>query len=81
MLSMGMLEEARQVYHLRHLNSLNTVGFKELFQYFDGEWDVETAVERIQKNTRVYAKKRRKLFVRAVLHSAFDYHFVLLFPV
>ena len=64
MLSMGMLEEARQVYHLRHLNSLNTVGFKELFQYFDGEWDLETAVARIQKNTRVYAKKQLTWYQR-----------------
>ena len=64
MLSMGMLEEARKVYHLRHLNSLNTVGFKELFQYFDGKWDLETAVARIQKNTRVYAKKQLTWYQR-----------------
>lgn len=58
MLEMGMLEEARSVYHLRNYNSLNTVGFKELFKYFDGEWDLSTAIARIQKNTRVYAKKQ-----------------------
>ena len=54
----GLLDEARRVYPMRHLNSLNTVGLKELFAYFDGTMDYETAVARIQKNTRVYAKKQ-----------------------
>lgn len=58
MMEAGFLDEARSVYHLRHLNSLNTVGYKELFAYLDGEWDLQTAVARIQKNTRVYAKKQ-----------------------
>ena len=58
MMEQGLLEEARRVYHLRHLNSLNTVGYKELFKYFDGEWDLPTAIARIQKNTRVFAKKQ-----------------------
>ena len=54
----GLIEEARRVYPLRHLNSLNTVGYKEMFAYFDGVMDYETAVARLQKNTRVYAKKQ-----------------------
>ncbi|MBD5424835.1 MAG: tRNA (adenosine(37)-N6)-dimethylallyltransferase MiaA [Bacteroides sp.] len=58
MVADGMVDEARSVYLLRHLNSLNTVGFKELFAYFDGVWDLPTAIARIQKNTRVYAKKQ-----------------------
>ncbi|MBQ4292381.1 MAG: tRNA (adenosine(37)-N6)-dimethylallyltransferase MiaA [Muribaculaceae bacterium] len=58
MVADGLVEEARRVYHLRHLNSLNTVGYKELFRYFDGEWDLDTAIARIKKNTRVYAKKQ-----------------------
>ena len=58
MIEAGMVEEARRVYPLRHLNSLNTVGYKELFAYFDGQMDYETAVARIGKNTRVYAKKQ-----------------------
>lgn len=58
MMDMGLEEEARSVYHLRNLNSLNTVGLKEMFAYFDGIMDFETAVARIQKNTRVYAKKQ-----------------------
>ena len=58
MIDMGLEQEARSVYHLRHLNSLNTVGFKEMFAYFDGIMDRDTAIARIQKNTRVYAKKQ-----------------------
>lgn len=58
MIEEGMIEEARKVYPLRHLNSLNTVGYKELFAYFDGTMDKDTAIARIKKNTRVYAKKQ-----------------------
>lgn len=58
MIEQGMIEEARRVYPYRHLNSLNTVGYKELFSYFDGDMDLKTAIERIKKNTRVYAKKQ-----------------------
>lgn len=58
MMENGFLDEARRVYPLRHLNSLNTVGYKELFRHLDGEWDLPTAVARIQKNTRVFAKKQ-----------------------
>lgn len=58
MMEEGLLEEARRVFPLKTLNSLNTVGYKELFAFFDGLWDLPTAVARIQKNTRVYAKKQ-----------------------
>jgi tRNA dimethylallyltransferase len=58
MVANGLLDEAKRVYHLRHLNSLNTVGYKEMFAYLDGTWDFETAVARMAKNTRVYAKKQ-----------------------
>ncbi len=58
MVDAGLLDEARRVYPLRHLNSLNTVGYKELFAYFDGTMDLDTAIARIAKNTRVYAKKQ-----------------------
>ena len=58
MVAQGLEEEARRVYPLRHLNSLNTVGFKEMFAYFDGIMDRDTAIARIAKNTRVYAKKQ-----------------------
>lgn len=58
MIEQGLVEEARSVYPMRHLNSLNTVGLKEMFAYFDATMDFDTAVARIQKNTRVYAKKQ-----------------------
>lgn len=58
MIAAGFEEEARRVYPLRHLNSLNTVGYKELFAMFDGIMDRPTAIARIAKNTRVYAKKQ-----------------------
>ncbi|MCC8114728.1 MAG: tRNA (adenosine(37)-N6)-dimethylallyltransferase MiaA [Bacteroidales bacterium] len=58
MIEQGLEEEASRVYPLRHLNSLNTVGYKEMFAYFDGLMDLPTAIARIQKNTRVYAKKQ-----------------------
>lgn len=58
MVDEGMENEARSVFHLRHLNSLNTIGFKEWFACFDGVMDRDTAIARIAKNTRVYAKKQ-----------------------
>jgi len=58
MIEAGLEQEARSVYHLRHLNSLNTVGMKEMFAIFDGTMDRTTAIERMKKNTRVYAKKQ-----------------------
>ncbi len=64
MVEAGLEQEARSVYHLRHLNSLNTVGYKEMFAYFDGTMDYDTAVARIGKNTRVYAKKQLTWYKR-----------------
>lgn len=58
MMDEGLEQEARNVYKYRHLNSLNTVGFKEMFQYFDGDIDVMEAVRRIQSNTRRYMRKQ-----------------------
>jgi tRNA dimethylallyltransferase len=64
MMANGALEEAERLYPKRHLNSLNTVGPKELFAYMDGEMDLPTAIARLQKNTRVYAKKQIRWFAR-----------------
>lgn len=64
MIASGLLEEARRVVGYRSLNSLNTVGYKELFAFFDGLLDFPTAVERIKKNTRVYAKKQMRWLER-----------------
>jgi len=58
MVEQGLEEEARRVYPLRRLNSLNTVGYKEMFAYFDGVMPYDVAIPRIAKNTRVYAKKQ-----------------------
>ena len=62
MVEAGLVEEARSVLPFRHLNALNTVGYKELFQYFDGEWTLDFALEKIRRNTRVYAKKQLTWF-------------------
>ena len=58
MIEAGLEQEARSVYHLWQLNSLNTVGMKEMFAMFDGMMDRHTAIERMKKKTRVYAKKQ-----------------------
>ena len=64
MIKAGLEEEARAVFHLRHLNSLNTVGMKEMFAIFDGTMDRHSAIERMKKNTRVYAKKQLTWYKR-----------------
>ena len=64
MVQSGLIEEAERVYPLKGLNSLNTVGLKELFAVFDGEMDMGVAIERIKKNTRVYAKKQMTWYKR-----------------
>lgn len=58
MMEQGLLKEAESVYTLRHLNSLNTVGYKELFEYFDGNWPLDFAVHMIKQNSRRYAKRQ-----------------------
>lgn len=58
MVEHGLEEEARNLLPYRHLNSLNTVGYKEMFKAIDGEWSMEEAVERIKGNTRRYARKQ-----------------------
>lgn len=58
MVEKGLIYEARRVFPYRSYNSLNTVGYTELFKYFDGEWPLDLALEKIRRNTRVYAKKQ-----------------------
>jgi tRNA dimethylallyltransferase len=60
----GLLQEAERLYKFRQLNALNTVGYKELFDYMDGRWPLEEAVERIKGNTRRYARKQLTWFKR-----------------
>lgn len=58
MMETGLLNEAKMMFPKRHLNSLNTVGYKELFEYFDGKISLEEAVEKIKTSTRQYAKRQ-----------------------
>lgn len=64
MMADGLVEEAKAVYPLRHLNSLQTVGYRELFAHFDGEYDLARAIELIQQNSRHYAKRQMTWFRR-----------------
>lgn len=64
MIEEGLLEEARRVLPYRKLNSLNTVGYKELFKYFDGEWTLDYAIEKIKQNSRIYSRKQMTWFKR-----------------
>ena len=62
MMEEGLLEEARRVDPYRALNALNTVGYKELFNYLSGEWTLDVAIEKIKRNSRVYARKQMTWF-------------------
>ncbi len=64
MMEAGFMEEARRMAQHRQANALNTVGYKELLRVIDGEWELPMAVERIKKNTRVYAKKQLTWFAK-----------------
>ena len=64
MMQDGLLEEARNVYAYKHLNSLNTVGYKEMFKYLDGEWTLDFAIEKIKQNSRIYSRKQMTWFKR-----------------
>ncbi len=64
MVANGMVEEARRVYPMRELNALNTVGYKELFEHFDGTTTLEEAIVKIQGNTRRYCRKQLTWFKR-----------------
>ena len=64
MMEEGLLEEAKSVYPFKHLNSLNTVGYKEIFNYLDGEWSLEFAIEKIKQNSRIYSRKQMTWFKR-----------------
>lgn len=64
MMQEGLLEEAKSVYPFKHLNSLNTVGYKEIFNYLDGEWSLDFAIEKIKQNSRIYSRKQMTWFKR-----------------
>ena len=64
MIEQGLLHEAESLYNQRQLNALNTVGYKEMFDYMDGRWSLDEAVERMKGNTRRYARKQLTWFKR-----------------
>ncbi len=64
MFEQGLIEEVKQFHKDKHLNALNTVGYKELFDYFEGKYDLEEAVRLIKRNSRRYAKRQITWFKR-----------------
>ncbi|REC51948.1 tRNA (adenosine(37)-N6)-dimethylallyltransferase MiaA [Candidatus Chryseobacterium massiliae] len=65
MMEKGLLEEVKSLEKFKHLTALNTVGYSELFKYFDGEWDLDFAVSEIKKNSRRYAKRQLTWYRKA----------------
>ena len=72
MIEEGMIEEAQKVYPKRNLNSLNTVGYKELFEYLDGLTTLDEAIFKIQSNTRKYARKQLTWYKKDVAFQWFN---------
>ena len=58
MIEQGLIDEVKKFAHLKSHNSLNTVGYKEIFKYLDGEWTLPFAIEKIKQNTRIYSRKQ-----------------------
>lgn len=73
MLNEGLLAEAEQLYPHKELNALQTVGYRELFSYFDGECTLDFAIEEIKKNTRRFSKRQLTWFKRTENAKWFDY--------
>jgi tRNA dimethylallyltransferase len=75
MLTAGLLEEAKEVLPYRNYNALQTVGYKELFNFFDDEWTLEFAISEIKKNTRRFAKRQLTWFLKNENTIWFDYDY------
>lgn len=73
MLNQGLLVEAQALYQHKELNALQTVGYRELFSYFDGEFTLPFAIEEIKKNTRRFSKRQLTWFKRKENTKWFDY--------
>ena len=73
MLNEGLLAEAKELYPHKELNALQTVGYRELFRYFDGHDSLEFAIEEIKKNTRRFSKRQLTWFKRTEYAKWFDY--------
>ena len=69
----GLLAEAERLYPNKQLNALQTVGYRELFEYFDGTTTLDLAIEEIKKNTRRFAKRQITWFKRTENAIWFDY--------
>lgn len=80
MIASGLVEEARQIYDYRHLNALQTVGYSELYEHFDGKCTLQEAIEKIKQHTRNYAKRQLTWFKKAGINANFspaDWHKLL----
>ena len=75
MLTAGLLEEAKEVLPYRNYNALQTVGYKELFNFFDDQWTLEFAISEIKKNTRRFAKRQLTWFLKNENTIWFDYDY------
>lgn len=64
MISEGLIDEVKSVYKYKELNSLNTVGYKEIIQYLDGNWTLDYAIDKIKQNSRIYSRKQMTWFKR-----------------
>jgi tRNA dimethylallyltransferase len=73
MMKAGLLEEAENLYQHKNLNALQTVGYRELFSFFDGDFTKEFAISEIKKNTRRFAKRQSTWFKRDPNTLWFDY--------
>ena len=62
MIEMGLIDEVKSLIKFKHLNALNTVGYKEMFYYLDGEWTLDKAIEKIKTHSRRYAKRQLTWF-------------------
>jgi tRNA dimethylallyltransferase len=73
MMKNGLLDEAKELFQYRNLNALQTVGYKELFSYLDGNFTKEFAISEIKKNTRRFAKRQGTWFKKDTNTFWFDY--------
>jgi len=74
MMEQGLMKEAKMFHHLKHLNTLNTVGYKELYEYLDGKWPLDFAINMIKQDSRRYAKRQLTWFNKDKDISWFEPH-------
>ena len=74
MMNEGLLDEVKNLKNKQHLNALNTVGYKELFKFLEGEWTLDVAVSEIKKNSRRFAKRQLTWFRKNEGIIWFDYN-------